>query len=231
MIKKIRHKLEHVPPRALKKLLSGCIWEGDPSSGTLALTFDDGPDPDITPRVLDTLDSIGAKGTFFLTGTQARKHPDIVLTIHERGHDLGNHGMTHRRMLLLKKREVESEIDDTRNAIADAAGIEPALFRPPYGLFDLTVSRAVNDRGLAMVLWTALSGDYSDDPPEKILTTVRPFIRPGAIQVFHDTVSGGGTDLSGIVKKIGAEAGDLGIRLGTVADVCGAETGKRTTAP
>jgi len=221
LIKNIMDNLEHVPPAVLKKVLSGCLWEGEPESGVLSLTFDDGPDPQITPAVLDVLDEINARGTFFLTGENVRKHPDIARMIAERGHVTGNHSMTHRKMMMMKSADVISEIDDTQKAIADAAGIEPALFRPPYGIFDFTVSGAVKDRGLSMVLWTVLSGDYSDDSADTIMETVRPFIRPGAIQVFHDTTAGGNMALIEIIRQIGTIAGDKNIRLGTVNELTG----------
>ncbi|MFC1650977.1 polysaccharide deacetylase family protein [Candidatus Latescibacterota bacterium] len=219
MIKNIMDNLEHVPPAVLKKILSGCLWEGEPASGVLALTFDDGPDPEITPAVLDVLDEVNARGTFFLTGKNVLKHPGIARMISERGHTLGNHSMTHRKMLMMKKKDVETEIDDTQKAVSDAAGIEPMFFRPPYGIFDFTCSGVVKDRGLSMVLWTVLSGDYSDDSPETILKTVHPFIRPGAIQVFHDTSGGGNMNLCGIIREIGSIAERNNIRLGTVGEL------------
>ena len=221
--------LEHVPPAVLKKFLSGCLWEGDPSSGVLALSFDDGPDPEVTPAVLDVLDEVGARGTFFLTGENVLKHPDIARRIPERGHALGNHSMTHSKMMMMKKSDVESEIDDTQKAIADAAGVEPALFRPPYGIFDFSVSRAVKERGLSMILWTVLSGDYSDDSADTVMETVRPFIRPGAIQVFHDTTAGGNMELIDIIRQLGTIADEKNIRLGTVVELSEPHSTERNT--
>ncbi len=83
--------------------------------------------------------------------------------------------------------------DEAQKAISDATGITPVWFRPPYGIFDFTCSGVVKKRGLSIVLWTVLSGDYSEVSSENIVKTVKPFIRPGAIQVFHDTLNGGGT--------------------------------------
>ncbi|MCE5250636.1 polysaccharide deacetylase family protein [bacterium] len=201
-LKKILESLEHIPPEILKKNLKGVLWEGTPDSGGLSLTFDDGPDPDITPYVLDFLDEAGARGTFFMVGEQVKKHPDTARMVVERGHIAGNHSMTHCSMFLMKKSEVNREIDDTQKAISDTTGAAPCWFRPPYGMFDFTSAEAVRQKGLTLVLWTVLSGDYSDDPPEKILRTVEPFIRPGAILVFHDTAHGGGLFLPEILRSI-----------------------------
>ncbi|MHB9030457.1 MAG: polysaccharide deacetylase family protein [Candidatus Latescibacterota bacterium] len=219
MISEWLNGLEYIPPAALKRLLSGIRWEGAPDSGSLALTFDDGPDPDITPAVLDVMDSLKARGTFFLVGEQVKKHPSIARQIVERGQAIGNHSMTHSKLLFMKRSEVDSEIDSARQAIADACGVEPTMFRPPYGMFDHTTARAVRDRGLEMVLWTVLSGDYSKSSESKILQRINPFIRAGAIIVFHDTIRGGGSLLPGILKEIGVTAIERGIRLGGVDEL------------
>lgn len=219
MIKNIIESLEHVPPDVLKKILGGCLWEGTPDSNTIALTFDDGPDPDVTPAVLDVLDELDGSGTFFMLGDNVRKYPHVARSVFERGHIIGNHSMSHRKMLLMKREEVEFEIDEAQKAISDATGIEPVWFRPPYGIFDFTCADVARKRGLSMVLWTVLSGDYSGSSSEQIFKIVKPFIRPGAIQVFHDTMNGGGTKLNDIIEKIGIIAGRKGIRLVGVNDL------------
>lgn len=219
MIKDILESLEHIPPDILKKKLTRIMWEGTPDSDALALTFDDGPDPEITPLVIDTLDEAGGRGTFFLLGDQVKKHPGTARMIVERGHLIGNHSMTHPKMFLIGKKYVKREIDDAQKVISDATGVETKLFRPPYGLFDFTCADAVKRRKMSLVLWTVLSGDYSDDPPEKVFNTVEPFIRPGAIQVFHDTCNGGGKNLAGIVRKISYTAREKSIRLGGIDEL------------
>lgn len=210
---------EHVPPLAMRRLLSGFVWEGTPDSGSMALTFDDGPDPEITPMVLDVLDEAGARGTFFMVGEQVRRYPDIARLVADRGHQVGNHSLTHPRMLLMKRADVEREIDDAGKAISDAAGVEPELFRPPYGIFDFTCAGVVRDREMDMVLWTVLSGDYSDDSPETILGRINPFIRPGGIVVFHDTGKGGGVMLREILRETMRMAGERNIHLGAVEEL------------
>ena len=183
----MKDSLEHVPPKVLRKMLRKCLWEGTSDSAVMALTFDDGPDPDVTPGILDVLDEISARGTFFLLGEKVQEYPHLAKSIHDRGHTIGNHSMSHHRMFLMKKKNVEYEIDEAQKVLSDATGSKPLWFRPPYGLFDFTCADAVKRRGLSIVLWTVSSGDYSDASSEHILRTVEPFIRPGAIQVFHDT--------------------------------------------
>jgi len=213
MIKHMMESLEHVPPRVLKKMLKGCLWEGTPDSCALALTFDDGPDPEITPAVLDVLDEIGGHATFFLRGDKVREYPDVAENISQRGHTIGNHSMGHRKLFLMRKKDVEYEVNEAQKAICDATGCNPIWFRPPHGLYDGTCADVVKKGGMSIVLWTVLSGDYDDVSPEHILHTVKPFIRPGAILVFHDTIHGGGTALPGIIRNVGDAAESDGIRI------------------
>ncbi len=210
---------EFIPPAMLKRLLSGFIWEGSPDSGSMALTFDDGPDQEVTPATLDTLEEIGARATFFLIGDRARDHSAIVRSITERGHLIGNHTMSHPKLLLMKRSKVEQEIDDAQKLLSDISGAKPTYFRPPYGMVDFTSARVIRDRELDITLWTMLSGDYSDISEETILTRVNPFIRAGAILVFHDTMRGGGTALVDILKIIGGVARERGVRLGGVDEL------------
>ena len=211
--------LEYVPPSIIKRILGGFCWEGTPDSACMALTFDDGPDPEITPAVLDSLDTLGARGTFFMTGENAIRHPAIARMVSERGHLAGNHSMTHPKMFLMRRSEVEKEIDTAQKAIFDAAGVEPGLFRPPHGIFDFTCASVVRERELAMVLWTALSGDYAHKSTYDIKKNVEPYIRPGSIVVFHDTEKGGGNDLPGLILEIGARAQEKNVRLGGIDEL------------
>lgn len=219
MFDDIVSQLEHIPPAALKKLLSGIVWEGTPESGTMAVTFDDGPDPDVTPAVLDACDDAGIRGTFFLVGERVAAHPSVAREIVARGHEIGCHAMTHRSLFLAGQDEVGREIDLALEAITDATGVTPHWFRPPYGLFDRTCIRAVGERGLTMVLWTVLAGDYSDDSPAEILDRIDRFIAPGSIVVFHDTADGGGGVLPGMLIEVGRRASERGIRAGGVNDL------------
>jgi peptidoglycan-N-acetylglucosamine deacetylase len=211
--------LKYAPPSLIKRILSGFLWEGTPDSMSMALTFDDGPDPEITPAVLDSLDALGARGTFFMVGENVSRYPSIARLVSERGHLIGNHSMTHQKMFLLRKRDVEREVDSAEKAIEDATGVKPGMFRPPYGMFDFTCASVVHDRGLTMVLWTVLSGDFSENPPEEILSRVKPHIRPGAIMVFHDTAKGGGKILPDLISDIGAGAKKENIRLGGIDEL------------
>ena len=216
MIDEFLSHIERVPPALLKQALGSVLWEGDPSCGALALTFDDGPDPAVTPAVLDALDTCGAKATFFLTGGQAREHPALVREITGRGHLLGNHTMTHLRLLLAGEDVVTREIEDAARVIEDTAGMRPRHVRPPFGLFDFTTLRVVRERGETLVCWTALAGDYRDISARRMLENITPFVRAGAVLVFHDTARGGGDLLPGVIGDVARMAADAGLALETV---------------
>lgn len=205
-------RLEHIPPKVLKALLSGILWEGTPESGAVAVTFDDGPDPTVTPIVLDACDEAGIRGTFFIVGEQAARYPALAREIVARGHVIGNHSMTHRKLFLAGRAEVEREMTDARAAIADACGIKTKWFRPPYGYFDYTCIAAARDLGLVMVLWTVLAGDYSADDDRAILARIDPFIAPGSIIVLHDTHCGGNDRLPVIIREIGTRIRHRGLK-------------------
>jgi peptidoglycan/xylan/chitin deacetylase (PgdA/CDA1 family) len=213
MIDGLLDHLERVPPLLVKRLISGILWEGTPQSGVLALTFDDGPDPSVTPQVLDVLAEAGARATFFLTGERAEVHPELVREIVCRGHLVGSHLMHHRSVILSGQAAVARELAEAADVIGRAAGVVPRFVRPPYGLFDSAVVKAVQKRDDVLVLWTALAGDYRALQPSRIVENVEPFIRPGAILVFHDTQAGGGAALPGIVRDVISRAAGAGLCL------------------
>ncbi len=227
----ITKSLRLVPPRFAKEFFRNCLWEGTPGCGMLALTFDDGPDPQVTPAVLDALMEVGGRGTFFMLGGKVRENPQLVWLTKKRKHVVACHGMDHRRMVFMRREQIERNLDDSCAAIAQATGgEEPAFFRPPYGHFSGTVGKVARERGLVMVLWTALSGDFEEKDPEKVYFQVEPFIRPGAIIVFHDTVEGGGTMLPGLIRRIAGTARDRGIRLGGIDELAAFRAGAKTEA-
>lgn len=219
----ILHDLEYVPPKLIKRMLGSVLWEGVPESGAISLTFDDGPDPDVTPAVLDTLERHGAKGTFFLLGEKVKRYPELARSIAERGHAIGSHGMKHDVFMLRRRRETLEDIGESLKIIEEHTGCLTSLFRPPHGLFDFTTVRIVKRLKLRMVLWSLLSGDYRDDDPVLVLDRVKRYMRPGSIIVFHDTVRGGGVALPGMIDTVCVKAREKGLDLVGVHELAGFE--------
>ena len=128
--------------------------------GAVALTFDDGPHPDATPRVLDLLGDHGARATFFLVGEQVRRHPSLAREIVTRGHAVGLHGDTHRPEWRLSRRALADDRRHGLDAIAQVTGVMPTTHRPPYGAASLTGVVLAQRAGLETVLWSRWGRDW-----------------------------------------------------------------------
>jgi peptidoglycan/xylan/chitin deacetylase (PgdA/CDA1 family) len=159
-------------------------------AGLVGLTFDDGPDPEATPAVLDALAAGGATATFFVLVDRGRDHPDLVRRARAEGHEIGLHGPDHRRLTTLGRREV---LDGLRRARADLeaiAGAEVRWFRPPFGSQSPATYLAARRAGLVPVVWTAEGEDWVDQPPEQVAATIMGRVRPGGMILLHDGLAG-----------------------------------------
>lgn len=128
----------------------------------LALTFDDGPNADMTERLLDLLARHQVRATFFLVGRYVAAQPALARRIADQGHTLGNHTMTHPRLLALGPAATRAEVADGGKAIADATGVAVKIFRPPFGGRWPHTLRAARDLGLTPVMWNALGFDWRE---------------------------------------------------------------------
>jgi len=156
------------------------------ASRAVVLTFDDGPHPKITPWILDQLDRVGAKATFFLVGKQVDLYPELVREIVARGHTVGSHSYTHRNMRKLNGWEIERELVRSRAAIRRASGINVTLFRPPGGHYDEAVRQATGLWGYTTVFWTANISNYAGQPARYVKTGLVGDIQPGGICLLHN---------------------------------------------
>jgi peptidoglycan-N-acetylglucosamine deacetylase len=173
------------------------IWRGPGERRAVALTFDDGPDPDWTPRVLDVLAREGVRAAFFLIGQRARRAPEIARRIAGAGHDLGNHTWSHRSLWRCGPAHTEREIQDGHAAIADAAGEPPRFFRPPWGKTNLAMFGVARQLDTPCVFWTVQpEGRRPVDPAEQARRGIAR-ARAGAIYDLHDAdgVPGAGARL------------------------------------
>lgn len=157
-------------------------------SRRIALTFDDGPHPGWTPRLLSVLKSLNIKATFFLVGKQAAKFPDLVRDIAAGGHDIGNHTYNHRKLTYISKAAQQHEISNCGEMIRDITGKAPHLFRPPGGHYNIQVGRMATALGYRVILWTDNSGDYSSPGVKVIERRVIGRARNGGIVLCHDGI-------------------------------------------
>lgn len=173
-----------VPLRALPGGL--CRWRGPAGGGAVALTFDDGPSPATTPHTLELLDRLSMRATFFVVGSLAAAHPELVAEVRRRGHGIGVHGDQHRHHLLHTPRWIRS---DTTAAVTtlDGLGIRPRWYRPPYGQLTATTLVEVRRHGMEVALWSAWGKEWAERHPGRVMDRLTPRLEDGAIVLLHDT--------------------------------------------
>lgn len=169
----------HRSPKLLHKFFPARIWGISVSDKSVFLTFDDGPDPEITPWILDFLKEHQIKATFFCVGENVKRSPELYQRILNEGHQTGNHTMKHLNgMKTIRKDYIES-IREAQNVI------QSNLFRPPYGRLNRKLDQYLSQE-FKIIMWTWLSKDYDHSiSPEEIISSSQK-IRPGDILVFHD---------------------------------------------
>lgn len=146
------------------------------------ITFDDGPIPEVTPWVLDTLDRFGAKATFFMVGDNVRRHPELLEEVKRRGHSWGNHTMHHLQGFKVPTMRYMRDITEADTLIGST------LFRPPHGLIRWAQAAAIKHH-YNIVMYDLVTRDYSRKlTPDKVMANVRRYTRNGSIIVFHDSL-------------------------------------------
>lgn len=145
-----------------------------PRPKQLALTFDDGPNPALTPRLLDLLDRYHAKATFFLVGKYVRTSPALVKETAARGHLLGNHTDSHPNLFFCGPEETRIELLRCTEAIQQAAWLEPSWFRPPFGFRSPWVGELAHRQGMRTVMWSLLPGDWRPKPADWLVARMQP---------------------------------------------------------
>lgn len=157
----------------------------------VALTFDDGPDPQRTPAVLDLLARQGVRATFFVVGARAEAHPELVRRMVAEGHVVGNHSYTHSwRFPLRSLDRTMEELCRTGEVLHRITGRQPRLFRPPFGVTNPTIARAVRRLGLDPVGWSIRSLDTMGQSPERVAARILRRLHPGAVILLHDRCAG-----------------------------------------
>ncbi|HET7399207.1 MAG TPA: polysaccharide deacetylase family protein [Intrasporangium sp.] len=195
------------------------VWAGPATSRRVALTFDDGPHPEWTPRVLEALDRAGVPGTFFCTGRNVRDHGSIHRDSVGR-HELANHTFEHPDLGRFPLDRCRDEIGRTSAALADAYGVTPTLFRPPYGHLGGATLLAAAEAGLTVVLWSAQPREeLFREQPDGIVTDVAAAVRPGSIVLGHDTGSADRLPTIERLPRLIATLRDDGYTLVTVSEL------------
>lgn len=171
--------------RVLNHFRIDCVWQIDTTEKVLYLSFDDGPDPEVTPYVLDLLRTYNAKATFFCIGEKARSHPELLDAIRAEGHSLGNHTFSHIDGWKTGRASYLADVE------AASRHINSPLFRPPYGHISRFRANKLRSAryGLRTILWSVVSSDVDTSiSPQQCFENVRVKAQPGSIVLFHDII-------------------------------------------
>lgn len=159
------------------------------NAAAIYLTFDDGPDPDTTPLLLDLLAARGVRATFFILGRQAVRHPWLVRRIHEAGHAVGNHTWQHFHPLRVTSQTAFEEIYKTTVLLEDQTGQSVSLFRPPYGYVRPCMREQARELGQRLLLWDRSAVDWGWFGHERLIAHRLNAVNPGEIVLLHDAVN------------------------------------------
>jgi peptidoglycan/xylan/chitin deacetylase (PgdA/CDA1 family) len=206
------------------------LSQGRSARAEIALTFDDGPHPDWTPRVLDALAHISATATFFVVGRAASHHGQIVRDARRRGHEIGTHLYSHDRRTVFDDRAFGEELRRSKDELESLLGEPIRWLRFPYGERGRQDPRAIaRDHGLTAVHWTYSSHDGKLATPSDIVARFRAGLRPGAIVLMHDALADEKTlpqpyvaarDVTlSALPGIGQTLGERGLRSVTLTDL------------
>ena len=176
-------------PRLVQRFFHNYSWRIKTTKKEIYLTFDDGPVPDFTPWVLNTLAHYKAKGTFFCVGENIKKFPGIYQQIKDGGHSIGNHTFNHLQGWKTPTNKYIKNVLKTESYLNDDAELKgKKLFRPPHGRIRPVQAKILRKKGYKIVMWDVLSGDFDQSlSKEQCLEHTLKHIKNGSIVVFHDS--------------------------------------------
>lgn len=185
----------------------------------VALTFDDGPDPEMTPRVLDLLRERGVRATFFLVGAKAERHPELVRRIAAEGHDTGIHTWEHAAGFPMRSSwAMTADILRCRESLRQIAGVETHLFRPPFGVTNPMIGGMVRRMGYTVIGWSIRSLDTLAGPRGKVVERIRRQLHDGAVILLHDNRTGS-PQLAELVLRMLAQEGYEVVRVDKLLNI------------
>ena len=166
------------------------VYHAHENSGMkIALTFDDGPHPYLTPKILDVLKKYKVHATFFLVGENVKNYPDLAERILKEGHEIGNHTYTHGRVSERSFFEMRKEIELCESAIYEQTDYKTKIFRPPEGFLDDKIRAISKEMDYSVILWNIDTKDWAHATPQAICQNITEHISPGSIILMHDYIS------------------------------------------
>ncbi|MDM5208409.1 polysaccharide deacetylase family protein [Cytobacillus kochii] len=176
------------------------IWEVNTNEKIISITFDDGPNPIYTPQILDVLSEYNAKATFFITGSNAKKYPDVVRRIVKEGHEVANHTYNHEIDANITTKILNNEIELTNKVLKEITGFSPSLYRPVAGIYNDRIIQTANNNNMYVIMWSWHQDpqDWRDPGVHAISSHVISSVKPGDIILLHDS----GGDRTQTVKAL-----------------------------
>ncbi len=189
--------------------------EINPALPMVALTYDDGPSKSVTPRILDKLESVGGRATFFMVGEQVERNPDVVNRMVQMGCEVGNHTFDHTEMTKLTQQELTEEIQRTSQVIYDCTGIRPLIVRPPGGAETDSGMDVLGFLSMPAILWSVDTRDWKTRDAAQTINTVLTTVQDGDIVLMHDLYDATGDASMTIIDELVAR----GYQLVTVSEL------------
>ena len=192
----------------------------------IAMTFDDGPNPETTPQLLQMLRERNIKATFFVLGNMVAKHPEVLKMIADEGHEIGSHSWSHPQLTRISQAAVDKELGNTSEAIFQVTGKKPIYLRPPYGSMKPTLRTYIEDKyGLTIVNWAVDPNDWKNRNSQAVYDAIMAQVKPGAIVLAHDiyptTVAAMPRVLDDLIAK--------GYKFGTISDLVAMDKAPKVT--
>lgn len=158
------------------------------NSNQIAITFDDGPHPYLTERILDLLDEYHAKATFFMVGVNVLNYPNVAREVIDRGHEVGNHTFSHKHLYRMNEETISDELGKCENALEELCEYRPHLFRPPEGAINTYIEHCSEKSDYKLILWSIDTKDWENKDPSIIVENVLDRVQPGDIILMHDFI-------------------------------------------
>ncbi len=207
-------KYRYNPPYLLKKIFSSFQWES--KTDKVLLTFDDGPVPETTSSILDTLGKHNIEAAFFCVGENVDKYPGLYEQILNEGHLICNHTYNHKQISNSGRNEVVEQIEKFNNLIKQKSGKDVLYFRPPYGKFNLSIVSILKEMNLKAVMWSLITYDYKNNI-DTVKFAVQRYLRKNSIIVLHDSIKSKEI-ITASINYIVEEASRKGFQIGAPAE-------------
>ncbi|MDD5156324.1 MAG: polysaccharide deacetylase family protein [Candidatus Omnitrophica bacterium] len=211
----------------------GTLYRLASSDKVVALTFDDGPSPVWTPKILDALKKADVKATFFMLGEHVEKYPQIAKRVAEEGHEIGNHTYDHHVLIYYKPEELLKEIKDAERVIQKATGKTTIYFRPPKAWLTAQEKKEIKELGYKIILWSINSKDWVTFDDKYIVKYIARNIQPGDIILFHDsggvfsTEGGDRRETVSTIPRLAEKLRQMGYRFVTISELLELEKSKK----